>query len=518
MKIRGALIVCCCLIICGGFYFNISGCGNNGQFTVPQQDETQPEETAQPVQNPPPPPVQTSTAEYWVSTEGSDDNPGTEELPFRTLAKAADEAYYNPKDIYVFPGTYHENAWITVQDGVSIYGLSARTTDPSLYPTVVDFSQCPEETCGISVVESTTDEESTIDSLTIVGKGIGLSIGNNASPTITNNDISAVGIGDYAYGVALTSAGDGSTSAAVIEKNRITTGDANGANGVSVGISFLGHGTSTLAPQIIDNTITSGNATVLSGGIEGWAWTTSNVNLTISDNAIFSGTAGQTTAGILLSGSAGTQARIERNRIVAGSIDGTSPDRRSYGILAYDIGDTLLVSNNFIYGGRDGLWSDAMDLDNCPDSLIYFNSIHAGNGTDSTIGIALWGTTQAAMMNNILCSEPGVTVGVNEQDSNVATMSNNLFCEDWTTLYEGNPSGIPQTFIDVADINVIGIDFAGNVEGDPKFENMANQDYHLTDNSDALDIAVEIVGVDQDIERGDRIKGSAPDMGAHEYP
>jgi len=53
------------------------------------------------------PPTNSQSADYFVSTSGNDNNPGTLAQPWRTIQKAADTLVAG-KTVYILPGTYYE--------------------------------------------------------------------------------------------------------------------------------------------------------------------------------------------------------------------------------------------------------------------------------------------------------------------------------------------------------------------------------------------------------------------------
>lgn len=82
-----------------------------------------PRETAPAGTTPPPPETH---LEFYVATDGSDDNPGSRTAPFKTIAHAARLATPNTT-VYVAPGTY-EGGFKTTSSGTATGRISYRST------------------------------------------------------------------------------------------------------------------------------------------------------------------------------------------------------------------------------------------------------------------------------------------------------------------------------------------------------------------------------------------------------
>jgi parallel beta-helix repeat protein len=85
---------------------------------------------------PPPPPPPTPTGTFYVSTTGSDSNPGTQNAPFRTLNKAV--ARLKPGNVLlVMPGTYAESLYNVIPSGTGPTSqVVIRAADPNNRPLI----------------------------------------------------------------------------------------------------------------------------------------------------------------------------------------------------------------------------------------------------------------------------------------------------------------------------------------------------------------------------------------------
>lgn len=92
------------------------------------------------------PPPLPSGPEFYVSTTGSDDNPGTRALPMATINAAIQAAPATGADVFVSAGTYAEpgSAPLTLRSKVSLHGgydPTGWTRDPVAFPTIFGTDQ-----------------------------------------------------------------------------------------------------------------------------------------------------------------------------------------------------------------------------------------------------------------------------------------------------------------------------------------------------------------------------------------
>jgi parallel beta-helix repeat protein len=160
-------------------------------------------------------------------------------------------------------------------------------------------------------------------------------------------------------------------------------------------------------------------------------------------------------------------------------------DNAGWGIMYYeDLGYTSSshsIENNVIYSnGSGGIYL----LANITNTEIYHNTIASNQGT----GLALTGSGHT-IKNNILY----------QNSSQLSPSSGNTF--DYNLYYPDFSFGDKDSHY---------------VAADPLFLNVAGYDFHLTSASPAVDAGID-VGNNIDIERNLRPKGKGYDIGAYEY-
>ena len=471
---------------------------------------------------------------FWVAPDGMDGGPGTIVRPFRSIARATQSTSKDIRNIYVSGGVYSETVSLVLKEGVSIHsGYGAlkddrtREWDISTYTTTIDFSNCPEESgCGIIIEESADENQTIIDGLKIIANGIGV-YAKNASPTISNCEITTSGGMVDEYGI-LINASEGKTAAPIITNVTIKSGDAWVDNGSSIGIGFFAtmEG-SVVNPTISDSTITAGNGKKISCGIHGNAEVGSEARATINGNTVRAGSSSLFSGGIRFGDAKDTKsftsAVVEKNTIIAGDIlEATTVGTNTSGLTAFGFTEELKAFNNFIYGGNNATWSTGIYLGYGIVANVYCNSIFATSGLDGTWGLALYSDVNANVQNNIICASSATnTAGIFEwpevTSANVTSLKNNLFCDNLQIIYSDNSSGNLAIYINIDDLNNISAEYSSNLFVDPKFVDKANFDYHIAQNSPAIDAGIENENCTTDFDGNARPNGSAPDIGADEY-
>ncbi len=141
-------------------------------------------------------------AAYFVAPTGSDTNPGTRELPFRTVQKGLDQARLDAKrDVLVAQGVYAEN--VTLPDGVASYGGYSQdfaTRDSAQFEAVI-FGQPLQSGQRGAVTVTGITTGATLDGFTVFGAN-------------------APGVGQSSYAISIVD----STSALVVANNRVVGG------------------------------------------------------------------------------------------------------------------------------------------------------------------------------------------------------------------------------------------------------------------------------------------------------
>lgn len=523
MKKRFSLITICIVVLALFLGANTVGCGSsNNALVLPDEADDVVDNNA-----PDDDPVASMTPYdpyYWVSTEGSDDNPGTQEAPFKTLYKASMECYVTtPKDVYIFPGTYEEEYPPVFPPNVSIYGLGSRTVDPIKYRPVIDLRGCGFNYCSIFLVGSTASykdgSDVTVDGLKIYAETIGISAYETAL-TLTNSEIIVNNNGnDHTIGISVSSTDDAAN--VIMRDNTIRTEDTTTSGSHTTGIEIASGG--TVAIDILDNTISAGRAEDYSTAISVNNFGTDEQNVLIKGNTISSSDADRMSAGIF--SSYVHTLRIEQNSITVGSVqDLPGINESTTGVFVYSpptmLRTNATILNNAIFGGSGGNDARGIYLDSNVDGLILFNTIDAGFGaTTETVGIYSFNGVTTRAHNNILCAgTSSQSSGIYETNGASMELSHNLFCEDLDVFYQTYPDGgaLPGSYDDVSLINAIGVDFANNITGDPNFVDFAAHDYKLVFPSDAVDEGRVVTGVIHDLAGDARMKGQAPDIGAYE--
>jgi hypothetical protein len=153
---------------------------------------------------------------------------------------------------------------------------------------------------------------------------------------------------------------------------------------------------------------------------------------------------------------------IRRNRIYNNGIT----DKNGGGIVAGS-GASTFVSNNLIYGNRDGI-------------------------------VVCCGSTQQLILNNTIYQNLGSGVEVQSGDGH--SVINNLV----------HLNGQDLRFL-------VDVDASNNVTADPLFVDAPAADFHLLPSSPAIDAGLTINSISNDFDRVPRPQGATYDVGAMEY-
>lgn len=298
--------------------------------------------------------------------------------------------------------------------------------------------------------------------------------------------------------------GPGETISPTLEGLRLTGGDADRGAGlyaitatltlsasqafsnaasISGGGLYLNGGSHLLAGNVVrDNSAGAGAGVYLQN----------SPGTTIVDNRVISNTAGSLGGGLAISSST---ARLDRNWIM-----GNSAGTNGGGGLALSTAGATLTNNvladNLAGAGGSGVWL----LGGSTISATH-NTLARNGGTAGT-GISLDASPNTATLTNtILVSH---SVGIDVQAGSAITLGYTL----WGTA----------TWANITDWTGLGTIVTGtnNVRGDPAFVNPAAADYHIDQDSAAIDAGAD-AGVTDDIDREPRPAGAAPDLGADEY-
>jgi parallel beta-helix repeat protein len=252
---------------------------------------------------------------YYVATDGSDSNPGTEEQPFQTLSRGIQDL--GPGDtLYVKNGTYESWGLYGPLSGTSWDNPVTIAAYPGHSPVIVNPDQFPH------VLEFINDRYIVIDGFFLNGTnaGTGIKIDTADHIRIQNSEIA------YAYvGVFVTPGSDGN------EFINLQVHD-NGTTDFDHGIYIASSDNLVEGCSIHDNAGWGVHLYSSSGGV--------NNNIIRNNNIYNNGRSGVRGNGILLSSGSGNQAY---NNVVWGNIGGIRLENAS---------DTYL-DNNTVYENRD---------------------------------------------------------------------------------------------------------------------------------------------------------------------
>lgn len=321
----------------------------------------------------------------YVSVEaGSDENPGTKELPLASIQAGIDsgvaiieEGLAATIEVRVARGTYEVNyrqgQFITMKEGVSLcggYALDFSSREPAASTTIiVERSTTGGTQTDANIVvkaENGITKATVLDGFTIQAGGGG----NTAalvilasSPTIQNNILLAGTGSSQSYAIAI-----GDHSSPHILSNTITGGTASAWTGALVVGDFS-------EPVVEYNTISGGNGSSSARGIFNYL----DAETIIEHNTITGGTGGSTCA------------------------------------IQNETGSRPTIRANTIYGGDATVSSDGI-LSTQSSCMIYENSIHGGNSAGSSHGISVRNSGNSAIStiigNNIIFGGHGATTAV----------------------------------------------------------------------------------------------------------
>lgn len=322
---------------------------------------------------------------YVRASDGSDNNPGTDDLPKATVQAAVDtaEAVYTTAEVHVAEGTYNVVLDIIVSKDISLYGGYSES-DWSARDPVAQLSFLNRVSSGTNVLLFFGDavtNTAVVDGFTLKGGGGTASsvvYCFGGSPRIQNNLIQ-LGGADSTYGIALED------SSAIVQGNSILSDVADTATLIACENSI---------PLISGNTIQGTSASSLTG--------ISNVNSDsiILANSISVGLCTEQGIGIYNSASDA----VIRNNVIDG---GQSPD--STGV--WNQGSSPLIQNNIINGGDGfggGAYATAIFNFLSSSPTIENNLIYTESGVTRT---GVWqvgtGDLPAKFNNNDLFECPG---------------------------------------------------------------------------------------------------------------
>jgi hypothetical protein len=428
---------------------------------------------------------------YYVATNGSDSNAGTESAPWKTIQKAMNSATAG-STVYIKGGTYYEIVTVGVNGTAGAY---------------ITFRNTPGETV---VIDGRGDVASgdvrgiiNVNSKNYL-KFIGLHLTNH--------------VGGYIPGGFIVT---GASNNIEFRDGKITHIDWASNSTVCPG-----QGTQYSTPIrimggsniIIDNNEVFNNNTGDSESIT----VDGNVNgFTISNNTIY----GHPNIGIdVLGHGAGNQPKgglITRNHIYSGSYFCWS------GGVYIDGGTDTIIENNYIH---DNWWGIEVGSENSygASNIIVRNNIVFNNSNwGILVGAHAGVASNVRVYNNVIVNNPDGNLEIN---SNLATNSvfknNIIYSSNGGSLLSGNVGG------NVLDYNLWYSTGGGakpsqdshGIFVDPRFIKLPGAkfsatvpDFHPQSSSPAINAGTTLSEVTKDYDGVNRPVGSAFDIGAYEY-
>lgn len=463
----------------------------------------------------PPPPTTTTTTNngptYYVSPNGSDDNPGTSDKPWKTINYAvSDKSAVKAGDtILVQPGTYNE----LIDLGKSGDSKSGNITLKANGDVTLRDPDPNNGGFGEGVIHSQGKGYWTIDGFRIENTswaGIALQEANNM--IVQNNHTYQTG----ASGIIIMPGNhfDGGEQDVVSKNIKILNNTIEQANWKWQNNSDSTHTQEALSIWGVDGFEVANN-TLKQGNREGIDLKVGTRNGSLHDNsvtgeALVSGTANGYRGGpaIYLDGNAANMFNID---VYNNSVFNNTADGIVIGDEVPNQGDVsgIRVYNNVVYGnGQNGLngGRGITVTSNVHDVQIVNNTVAKNvqsfyiDGADYTGG---YRTHDIQVSNNIFSDNSYRNGYINSSDN--VTLDHNLYGDQYS-LYEGGGNN---------NLNADNTNIKTSAAG---FANLNGNDFHLTSGSPAIDTGSSNIGqyAKQDKDGKQRPAGAGVDIGAYE--
>ena len=424
-------------------------------------------------------PAGAQTTTYYVTTNGNDDDPGTEAQPWRTIQKAADTLVAGDT-VYIKAGTYQER--VVPQNSGSVGNYIVYAAHPGHTVTIDGAGiALPQGWGGLFDVSGKSYIK--ISGLRIMNAGPDL----NSTGILVDESSHIIIEGNYTYNTVSSGIGVWSSSDITIDGNEVelacNDGEQEsitvaGTDNFEVKNNQVHHGgPGTNGAEGIDVKDGSSNGKVFNNhvhdmnrvGIYVDAWDKHTYNIEVFGNVVHDNAA-----------------------------DGFAVASEMGGLL-----ENIKIYNNIVYNNK---WNGIFLFDCCSgygpvhDVSIVNNTFH-DNGWDAWGGGILIENPDVQniiIRNNIVSQNLSFQIGVDAgvPAGNITTDHNLI------DGYRGD------------DGEIYGSDY---VEGDPMFVNSAGADFHLQENSPAIDTGSPTDAPSDDFEGQARPSGAGYDIGADEW-
>lgn len=494
---------------------------------------------------------------------GDDNNPGTQLLPVRTIAKGQQNAtaieaqgYVKNIAVYVAQGHYQEK--VTVIERIDLLGgYNCDTTSCTWARDIITYDTAILATDDDGVlVPAGVSRTTKVDGFRIMGLGgTPLSAPGSAAlsivgswPTITNNRIfgGTVTGGDAStsrsIGILITGASNGGVVPApgpYIEKNTI---DAGTGIQVATGIQMSAprgwnYSTQGAAPGVIaeikQNTIQGGTATTTLG-----IFADATVAGTILNDNTISG--GKASTGVSWGVNFTSNLNLDSNRInsVAASAGSCTGSAWCGGIVSSS--GTSVITNNIVFGAASSKSAAVrlVQVEKAAGAIVLSSNYLAGGPPAASSAAAVTvaavvlenvgcggscgATTVGLIRNNVITGRGSTRYGIYEVDNATNTaltihpkaLTNNDFflgSVSSDVLWRRWETGVVTNISLIGTVNLT-LSGSGNFTGDP----LEDSTFHLTSGSPCINAGTDLDSPPFDFEGDTRPMGNVYDVGPDE--